>query len=85
MLARRDRLDPRHPPDGRCRGRPLLGRVRARRRYYERGLNRWDLAAGALIAAEAGATIGELDDGTVIAAPPALFDGLRDAVAAAGS
>jgi myo-inositol-1(or 4)-monophosphatase len=50
------------------------GRVDA---YYERGLNHWDLAAGTLIAAEAGATIGELADGTVIAAPPALFEPLR--------
>jgi len=29
--------------------------------YYERGLNPWDLAAGALIAAEAGAVVGGLD------------------------
>ena len=46
------------------------GRVDA---YYERGLNHWDLAAGSLIAAEAGATVGELGDGTVVAAPPALY------------
>ncbi len=51
------------------------GRVDA---YYERGLNHWDLAAGTLIAAEAGATIGELADGTVIAAPAALYEPLRD-------
>ena len=31
--------------------------------YYERGLNRWDMAAGALIAAEAGATVGNLRGG----------------------
>jgi myo-inositol-1(or 4)-monophosphatase len=49
------------------------GRVDA---YYERGLQHWDLAAGSLIAAEAGATVGELADGTVVAAPPALFDPL---------
>lgn len=48
--------------------------------YYERGLNHWDLAAGALIAQEAGATVGTLDDGTVVAAPPALYDPLRDAL-----
>ncbi|MGD0557233.1 MAG: inositol monophosphatase family protein [Streptosporangiaceae bacterium] len=29
--------------------------------YYERGLNPWDFAAGALIAAEAGAVVGGLD------------------------
>ena len=50
------------------------GRVDA---YYERGLNHWDLAAGSLIAAEAGATVGELADGTVVVAPPALYDELR--------
>jgi myo-inositol-1(or 4)-monophosphatase len=49
------------------------GRVDA---YYERGLQHWDLAAGTLIAAEAGATVGELADGTVVAAPPALFEPL---------
>ncbi len=57
------------------------GRVDA---YYERGLNHWDLAAGTLIAAEAGATVGELEDGTVVAAPPALFEPLRGALLAAG-
>jgi myo-inositol-1(or 4)-monophosphatase len=49
------------------------GRVDA---YYERGLHHWDLAAGTLIAAEAGATVGELDDGTVVVAPPALYEQL---------
>ena len=42
------------------------GRVDA---YYERGLNHWDLAAGELIAGEAGATV-ELDRGR--AAAPGL-------------
>jgi myo-inositol-1(or 4)-monophosphatase len=56
------------------------GRVDA---YYERGLNHWDLAAGSLIAAEAGATVGELADGTVIAAPPALYGPLGAAIVAA--
>jgi myo-inositol-1(or 4)-monophosphatase len=56
------------------------GRVDA---YYERGLNHWDLAAGALIARAAGATVGELDDGTVVAAPPALYGPLRGAIVAA--
>ena len=56
------------------------GRVDA---YYERGLNHWDLAAGELIATEAGASVGTLADGTVIVAPPALFEPLRAAVAAA--
>ncbi len=58
------------------------GRVDA---YYERGLNRWDLAAGALIAAEAGATVGNLrggdaDEGFVLAATPTLFPQLRQAL-----
>ena len=49
------------------------GRVDA---YYERGLNHWDLAAGALIAEEAGALVGPLDPerpdpGAMIAATPA--------------
>ncbi len=57
------------------------GRVDA---YYERGLNHWDLAAGSLIAAEAGATVDKLEDGTVIAAPPELFEALRAALLDAG-
>ncbi len=56
------------------------GRIDA---YYERGLNAWDLSAGVLIAAEAGATVGNLrggkpDTGFVLAAPPDLFNPLRD-------
>ncbi|MEM8926012.1 MAG: inositol monophosphatase family protein [Actinomycetota bacterium] len=56
------------------------GRVDA---YYERGLNRWDLAAGALVAAEAGARVGNLDGGGAdetftLAAPPALFEPLAE-------
>ena len=55
------------------------GRVDA---YYERGLQPWDHAAGALVAAEAGALLGDLDGGPVsfdfcLAAPPALFEPLR--------
>jgi myo-inositol-1(or 4)-monophosphatase len=51
------------------------GRVDA---YYERGLKPWDLAAGGLIAAEAGAQVGGLGgrpagEDLVVAAPPALF------------
>ncbi len=53
------------------------GRVDA---YYELGLNHWDLAAGALIASEAGATVGELADGTAVAAPPALYEGLCELI-----
>ena len=50
--------------------------------YYERGLNPWDMAAGWLVAAEAGATVSDLLDGPpraemTIAAPPALHAALR--------
>ncbi len=51
--------------------------------FFEWGLQPWDLAAGALIAAEAGATIGSLDDGTLICAGPALFEPLRALLATA--
>ena len=54
--------------------------------YYERGLNYWDYAAGALIAAEAGAVVGDSRGGPpstsmTVAAGPALFGPLRDALA----
>jgi len=57
--------------------------------YYEHGLNAWDLAAGALIATEAGVRVAGLDGGApdeqlTIAAFPAVWDGLRDAIVAAG-
>jgi myo-inositol-1(or 4)-monophosphatase len=59
------------------------GRVNA---YYERGLNYWDYAAGALIAAEAGAVVGGLSGppggSMTIAAAPALFAELSAALAA---
>lgn len=46
--------------------------------YFERGLNPWDHAAGALIAREAGATVGGLGDARegsdlLVAAEPGLF------------
>lgn len=58
--------------------------------FYEKGLGPWDLAAGALIATEAGARAGDLDDGApstqfVLAAAPALFEPLRAALIAAGA
>jgi myo-inositol-1(or 4)-monophosphatase len=51
--------------------------------YYERGLNPWDLAAGALFAREAGALTGgrpgEPASGElVVAAPPGLFEPLQE-------
>lgn len=55
------------------------GRVDA---YFERGLAPWDLAAGGLIATEAGAIVTAFDGGPVgapdvIAAAPAISDALR--------
>lgn len=63
------------------------GRVDA---YFERGLQPWDHAAGALIATEAGALVGDLDGGPPVfdfclAAPPALFEPLRALLDAAGA
>ncbi|TDB72761.1 inositol monophosphatase family protein [Micromonospora sp. KC723] len=60
------------------------GRVDA---YYEKGLAAWDLAAGGLVAAEAGLRVGGLEGrpagpDLVIAAPPALFAPLHDRLAA---
>lgn len=63
------------------------GRVDA---YYEKGLAPWDHAAGSLVAAEAGARVGDLDGGApsgafTLAAPVALFEPLRDLLAGAGA
>jgi fructose-1,6-bisphosphatase/inositol monophosphatase family enzyme len=59
------------------------GRVDA---YWERGLGPWDFAAGALVAAEAGATVaGDAELGFTLAAPPALFGPLRDLLMDAGA
>lgn len=57
--------------------------------YYEAGLSRWDFAAGALIAAEAGARVGGLDGaavrpGSVLAAHPDLFDPMVSLLAELG-
>lgn len=59
--------------------------------YYERGLQHWDHAAGALIAAEAGAWVGTLEgdalevERTVVAARPDLVEALLDLLRAAGA
>jgi myo-inositol-1(or 4)-monophosphatase len=50
--------------------------------YYEQGLKPWDLAAGGLIATEAGAIVGGLagrppGESLVVAAPPGLFEQLE--------
>ncbi len=64
-----------------------VGRVDA---FYERGLQPWDYAAGALIAAEAGARVGDLDGGATSAAftlatHRGLFEPLADLLRAAGA
>ncbi len=52
--------------------------------FYERRLNEWDRAAGALIAREAGLVVvgaaGDEPDDLTLAAPPALVDPLRTLV-----
>jgi myo-inositol-1(or 4)-monophosphatase len=63
------------------------GRVDA---YYERELNHWDLAAGLLIAEEAGAAVGGIGGGpagpaSVLASAPALFEPLRTMLVEAGA
>jgi fructose-1,6-bisphosphatase/inositol monophosphatase family enzyme len=46
--------------------------------YYEWGMNRWDVAAGRLVAEEAGAETADLADGTVVVAVPGLLESLLD-------
>jgi myo-inositol-1(or 4)-monophosphatase len=58
--------------------------------YYESGLNAWDFAAGALIAAEAGALVTDLRGGPpsgsfTVAAPPSLHGMLVDLLIATGA
>ena len=53
--------------------------------FFEKGLNAWDHAAGGLIATEAGATVAGLRGAPpgpemVLAAPPAIFGPLHDAL-----
>ena len=52
--------------------------------YYEDTTSRWDWAAGALIAAEAGAQVEIIGDGLVVAGP-AVFGPLRAALSEAGA
>ena len=58
--------------------------------YYEKGLAPWDLAAGGLIATEAGAVVSGFDggpvrDGAVVAAAPGIASALRTLVVGAGA
>ena len=52
--------------------------------YYEWGLNPWDLAAGALICAEAGGRVEALPGRLIVASTPELFDPLCELLASAG-
>ncbi len=63
------------------------GRVDA---YYETGLQAWDMAAGTVIAREAGARVGGLDTDDpssdfLVAAPPALFGPLVELLMQSGA
>jgi myo-inositol-1(or 4)-monophosphatase len=57
--------------------------------YYEDGVHLWDWAAGALIAAEAGATLrlppADRAAGPIVAAAPGIADELTDALRRAGA
>ena len=58
--------------------------------FYEEHLNAWDLAAGEVIAREAGCRLGGLDGGpvrpeSVLVATPAVFDALLELIADSGA
>lgn len=58
--------------------------------FYEKGLERWDLEAGGLVASEAGARVGNLTGGPAstsftLATAPAIFDDLRFLLAESGA
>ncbi|MCZ3388670.1 MAG: inositol monophosphatase [Actinomycetia bacterium] len=53
--------------------------------YFEGGLQPWDLAAGGLIAREAGAMVVERDDGSVVASGPKLAAPLQALLAEVGA
>jgi myo-inositol-1(or 4)-monophosphatase len=58
--------------------------------FYERGLNAWDVAAGGLVAAEAGALVTDLEglpswSGMIVAAPPPLHEPLLELLRGAGA
>ncbi len=52
--------------------------------YYERGLQHWDHAAGALVASEAGAVVQTLEDGTMVATSPRLSGPFLELLRGAG-
>jgi myo-inositol-1(or 4)-monophosphatase len=53
--------------------------------YYEWGLNPWDLAAGALICAEAGGRVQAFPGRLIVASTPELFGPLSELLAEAGA
>jgi myo-inositol-1(or 4)-monophosphatase len=53
--------------------------------YYEWGLNPWDLAAGALICAEAGGRVEAFSGQLIVATTPELFGPFSDLLAEAGA
>jgi myo-inositol-1(or 4)-monophosphatase len=58
--------------------------------YYEQGVHEWDIAAGGLIAREAGAMMGGIHgqpagESMTIAADPVLFRALHDLLAGLGA
>ena len=53
--------------------------------YFEWGLNPWDMSAGALVAAEAGAVVEVLGYRLVVAAPPHLYEPFRGLLQSAGA
>lgn len=53
--------------------------------YFEWGLNPWDFSAGALVAAEAGATVEVVGRRLVVASTPSLFDPLCELLRSAGA
>jgi myo-inositol-1(or 4)-monophosphatase len=48
--------------------------------YYERGVQKWDVAAGLLLCSQAGLSVRRLDPPGVLVAPPALVDALAELV-----
>ena len=78
----RSRRRPRHPPHRLGRDRPLLRGGGLLDAYYEENLNWWDMAAGELIAGEAGCRGGDFEGGPVapaqlLVARPGMFDLLQ--------
>ena len=48
--------------------------------YFERGVQKWDVAAGLLLCSRAGLEVRRLDPPGVLVAPPAIVDALGELV-----